>query len=325
MEAPHLDEWVAAELIEPGQAEAIRRYEAARAAEGSVLPDRQPRETSAAAEVKGSQGARAAAVAAVVGTNVLWGERTVFARIAVPAVAAVVMLGAGAAVPRRADAATSRLAAMLWLLGIAAIAATVAIGLDQTVGWNGWTITLISGLVVVTTALSLAPLRREPHMVLAVAGGVSSVVLGTVGQYEHASAGQFGAALVAVGLALMLFGWAGVLVSTGTAYVVGGAVAFVGTEMLGEEGRRWPVLVGCVIAALILAAFVAGRHRALLVTGLVYALVFLTQAIVLATDSGQGGAGRLGTVTVLGAFGVGAVLLALAVNAIRRHDDPARP
>lgn len=240
MTIPQLEQWLDEGLITAEQAVAIEQYEATRVAPAP----RPPRRSGVIAEVVGSLGALAAAIAAVVGTSVLWDELTTFARVAVPVVGAVALLGAGGAVPRSGEASITGLGALLWLLGTAATAAAVAVVVVELTELADQNVVLLTGVAALGLSLVLAHLRPSAHLVGAVTGGIVLVAVGVVGQYDCATPAQYGAALITVGLAVMLFGWADVLGSPGAAYLFGGATAFVGTEMLGDLADHWPVVAG---------------------------------------------------------------------------------
>jgi hypothetical protein len=316
----HLPRWVSAGLISQAQAEEITRFE--RDLEREAAPPGRSRTRASVAEVLGSLGAIAASVAAVVGTVTMWGELTSPARVAIPVIGALVLLAAGAVVPRD-ESSLERLGAFLWLLGIAASGGAVAIVCVDVLGWSSPVTAVVAGAVVVALSLLLSTRCREPHLVVALGGGLTTLTVGLMAQYTYATGGQFGALLIAAGLGLMLFAWAERLVSTSAGYIVGGAIAFVGTQLLGDIAEHWPIVVGLVLGAGFLAAYVGLRQRALLVVGLLFTVVFLIQGIVRAADERPGGGGGGGQVIVL-SFAVGVALVATALVVTRRSHGPAR-
>jgi hypothetical protein len=307
-------------LISQEQAEEITRFEFD--LEREAVPPGRPRTRASVAEVLGSLGAIAASVAAVVGTVTMWGELTSPARVAIPSIGALVLLAAGAAVPRD-EPSLERLGAFLWLLGIAATGGAVAIVCIDVVGWSSPVTAVAAGAVVVVLSLLLSTRCREPHLVVALGGGLTTLTVGLMAQYSHATGGQYGALLVALGLGLMLFAWADRLVSTAAGYVVGGAIAFVGAQLLADLAEHWPIVVGLVLGVVFLAAYVGLRQRALLVVGLLFTVVFLIQGIVRAAADRPGGEAGGGQVIVL-SFAVGVGLVAAALVVTRRRHGPVR-
>lgn len=329
-----LDRWSAQHLISADQARAILSAEASRTAAiteavaGPIAPTETPTRRglrhAVLAEVLGSLGAIAAAAAAVVGTAVLWSDLTTVARTAIPAVGALALLVAGAAVPGDGDRSSERLGALLWLLAVGAVAATVAVITTDILEWAGQNVALAAGVVALALSLSLLRRSRSPHLVLAVVGSALCSAVGAILQYDGAQAEHIGVVVMCLGAAVVLLGWAAVLPQRSTTTVAGGIVAFVGAEMLGGLADHWPIVAGAVIASGLLALFVGSRDRAALVTGLTAALVVVIQGIVeLAADDG-GGAGRNRWVVLL-VFAVGAAVLAASIIAIRSSGRSRRP
>jgi hypothetical protein len=228
----------------------------------------------------------------------LWDDLEPWARVAIPLLGAVILLGAGAGLPRGEDRSLDRLGALLWLLGTGAVAAAVAIWSADVVEWDGQNVALATGAV--TTALAVALVRRRPaaHQVLAVVGGITLLALGLVG----------------IGVALI--GWGGLLPSPATCYVTGGLVAGVGAQMIGDWSPWWAVIVSAMLATAWLVAAVIERNRALLVTGLLLALSSVVRGVVEASrDRGPDEGGGSGV--VLAVFLAGLVLVGAAIVAGR--------
>jgi len=306
-----LARWVGDGLLSAEQAEAIRGAEQARD-DQPALPARPP---GVLAEVLGSLGAIAAAIAAVVGTVSLWGDLSTAARVAVPAFGALALFAAGAVVPLHRDASTDRFGALLWLLACGALTATTVIVGTELFEWDDQNVILTAGIVTAVAGIPLLWLRPTVHLHLPVVGSMVAVAVGLVHQYDHATSGQVGAVLVCVGLVVMVLGWGGVLPSFTTSALLGAGIAFVGTEMTMDVADHWPVVVGLGIAAMLLVAFVADRRRVLLVLGLIYAIVFVAQGIIQATQR-QGATGGRNLWIVLVVFTLGMGVLAVAIIAM---------
>ncbi len=301
-----LDRWVEAGLISPEQRQAIEAFEHTDGERGRARP--------IVAEILGSLGSIGAVVAAVIGTAMLWDDLEPWARVAVPLLGAVILLGAGAGLPRGEDRSLDRLGALLWLLGTGAVAAAVAIWSSDVVEWDGQNVALATGAVTTALALVLVRLRPEAHQVLAVVGGVTALTMGLVSQYDHVRPEQVGVVLVCLGIGVALTGWGGLLPSPATCYVTGGALAGVGAQMIGEWSPWWAVAVSAVLAAGWLVAAVIERSRALLVAGLLLALSSVVRGVVEASrDRGPdegGGSGVVLAVFLAGLLLVGAAIVA---------------
>lgn len=307
-----LSRWTAAGIIDDRQASEIRAIEHPPSDDDHSAPRRR-----LLAEIAGSLGAIAAAVAAVVGLAVLWGDLTDLARVALPAISTAALFAAGAVVPRRGDSSSTRLGALLWLLGCGALGATVVVITDGLLEWDDQNVHLVAGLAVATVALVLMRLRPEPHLQLALIAGLVGVVVGLVEQYDRATDGQIGVGLASLGGFVILLGWTRVVPSPGTSYVAGTALALLGAQLIAEEGDHWPTIIGAVSAAGLLAIFVVDRNRAALASGLVAAVVTIGQGVIRSVDrNGPGGDRSTWLVAVVFAFGAG--LLAVSILALRR-------
>jgi hypothetical protein len=313
-----LSRWTTAGIIDDRQAAAIRAMEASPLAAGRSTPRRR-----VLAEIVGSLGAIAAAVAAVVGVAVSWSELTDVARVGIPAIGCVGLLAAGATVASSTDSSSARLGALLLLLGCGALGATVAVLTTDILGWDDQNGQLATGLAVTGAALTLMLWRPTPHLQLALTAGLVLATVGLVGQYDRATDAQFGVALAALGAFVVLAGWTRAVPSPGTAYVTGAAISLVGAQLVGAEGDLWPVVIGAATALGLLAVFVADRDRAALVAGLVAAVVTIGQGVVRTAD--RDGAGGGGNTWLIGAvFAVGAGLVAAAVLALHSAADSSQ-
>lgn len=126
----HLEDWVAAGLITPEQARAIRDHEARATGGGarSVAPRTgSPAGTSLVVEALGYLGGIIMLVGAVILVNLYWEDLPTAARLLLPAAAAVALVAAGSAVPDRLGDAARRLRSVLWALAVVATATFFAV------------------------------------------------------------------------------------------------------------------------------------------------------------------------------------------------------
>lgn len=112
-----LDEWVEAGLLTREAASAIRRHEAAKAAGP---------QSSLVAEALGYLGAVVMLAGAAILAGLYWADLPVSARLVLTAGVALVLLGAGAAVPGRGGPA-GRLRSVLWAGAVAATAGAAGV------------------------------------------------------------------------------------------------------------------------------------------------------------------------------------------------------
>jgi uncharacterized membrane protein (UPF0136 family) len=274
---------------------------------------------SVVAEAIGSFGAIAAAVAAIVGTATAWDDLATALRIAIPAVGAVILFVAGAVVPEvpgdhdTTDPAMVRLGALLWLLACGALATTIVIAATDALDLPGEVTGTVTGGTLLAVALPLLRRRPTPHLHVPVIAASTTLVLAVLSFFGELEGARVGIALTVLGVVVMIIGARGVLPSVWTTVVLGTGLAFVGAEMFNETSDVLAVIVGLVLAAGTLAAFVRVRHQALLVSGLFLAAVFVVQGVVQITSQGDGNAGAIAAIFVLGLVALGA-----SVWAIRR-------
>lgn len=317
-----LDRWEKAGLISRDLVRTLRAAEASRVDPaatpdaGSGTPAPITRRLALFAEVLGSLGAIAAGAAAVVGTTVLWPDLTTTARVAIPAMGTILLLASGAVLPHGGDGTTQRLGALMWLLSLASLAATVAILATDVLALAGQNVALVSGAAPLTLSLALLWRFPSPHLILATVGSGVCVAVGIVLQYDEARVEHVGAVLLCLGGAVVLLGWAELLPETTTGILAGAFVSLGGAEMLGEIARHWPIIAAGTLGGCLLGLFVASRDRACLVSGLIAALVAIVQGIVQLTRDEQvdGDANQWVVFTV---FALGVAILTVSLVALR--------
>lgn len=200
-----LDRWASRGLLSPEQVERIRQAEgitpAGAGAPATPAAPAAPR-GRLAAEALAYLGGVLALAAALLLVQLVWDDLSVGARLAVPLSAAAVLLLSGRLVP--GDAADRvRLRSVLWLLGTAATAVTVAVFGDQVLETDAEDTVLLAGLATSVLGLGLYLLARTAAQQLGFVVPVA-VTAGALGM----RAGWDEPTLVGVGVWLVAAAWA---------------------------------------------------------------------------------------------------------------------
>lgn len=301
-----LDQWVRADLLPPETAARILEAESGR---GSRTPQR--RGTPAGASV-GTEaltylgGVLILAAAVLIGAR-FWDEVSLPGRAGMIALAAVLLLGAGAAVPQTPAGGSAagpggRVRAFLWAASTVAVAALCALLAADGGGWSGAPVALSGGLGA--TAVGLELWRRHRSAAgLAVLVGSTAVSAGAAAALtEHD--GLPGITVWTVGSAWFLAGVLRRVPNAGTAAVLGAVGAFVGADLLLGVSEAGLVL-GVAAAAVVVGAAVHDADRALLVVGALGTIQLLPPMV----DRWFGGVEAAGPVLLA----AGALLVAAAV------------
>jgi hypothetical protein len=271
---PDLDEslarWREANLISEEQAEAIVRFETAA----------QPHRSSLVAEVLGYLGGALAIVALWVFVAQYWGRLEVWAQLTLIGVLAVGFFAAGAWARTGSSEAIKRLAGFLWFLAVLGVAGWFAVFSDGIldVGGDAQVVWASVPTFVVAFALWLA-LRKVPQLVAMVVA-THMMVLSLLAQIEPSPGDWFGIVVWSIGVAGMLLAWGGVLTPRGTSYGLGIVAILLGPTMASAGlDQPWPLWLGLLTAAALLAASVPLREILLLLGGAGAVFVFLPQLI----------------------------------------------
>ncbi|MGI5130936.1 DUF2157 domain-containing protein [Pseudonocardia sp. CA-107938] len=263
-----LHRWVEAGLIEPAQADAIRAAEADRTAA--------PR-SSLLAEALGYVGGILVLVAAITLTGRFWAELGTAGRLAVAAVAALVLLVAGVAAPAPHTGAPGRLRAVVWLLSVAALAGAVGLLGEEVLGLDtDAAVVLAAGCATVYAGVLWRAHHAVPQHVAFVAALVTTA--GTATELLPATTGESAwLAVWGAGLAWQLLGWGGVVTPRTAAYVCGGVAVVLGSVALADGA--WGAVLAIGSAALLVVGGVAERDLVLLGVGAVATLVAVPRVV----------------------------------------------
>lgn len=315
-----LDAWVAAGLLRPEQAAAVRVHEGLPPGPaGPVASTGRPARRAWLAEVVGYVGAAFAIGALALILDDLWQRLTVGGRLTLAVMLTLLVLAAGAAVAPRSPAPLRRLGAILWTAGVAGTAWSAALLADGVLGLpDRWLGPVAAGpaLAVALVLLALGGHALVQVAALATTAMLAVTLLGALAPLQPAPL-AVGGLLVGIGSAWALAGagrWLGPVVVAETA---GAVLALLGTQVASFGDSRLPGLwAGLALAAVVTAvSALTGRPHLLLVGA---AGLFLTvPQLVFSLFADTLG----GPVTLL-AVGLLLILLAVGLVRVRRLGDP---
>ncbi len=332
----HLQRWVADGLITSDQAERIARVEAARPREETAAPvgggtgqsgappvlppvggqgAGHPRPVSRlplVVEALGYLGGLLATIAAVIFVGELWSHIGRSGWLTLAAVAALVLLGAGALVRIEREAAFYRLRCVLWLLSTGSFVAFLALLVEQVWAprspWGPFTVALVGAAYAAALWLRFP----SPAQHLALFAG-SAATAGTL-----ADALWQGHTPWLPGLAIWFFslGWAGavrgrLLGSEGVGYLAAAIGLLVGGTMTMERHTVIGLLFALLTVVLLLAAAVVLERAWLFLVGAFGVFVVVPQAVDRFLPSSAA--------RPLTLLGVGVVLIGVALWLARRR------
>lgn len=263
-----LQRWVAAGLIQPAQAEAIRAAEAAQPASSR---------SSLLAEALGYVGGVLVLVAAVTLTGRFWDELGTGGRLAVAAVAALVLFVAGVAAPAPHTGASGRLRAVVWLLSVAALAAAVGLfGHEVLALADDVMVLLAAACAAVYAGLLWQRHDAVPQHVafiaalVVTAGSAAALLPGPAGEPPWL-------AVWGAGFAWVLLGWGGVVAPRSAAYACGGAAVVIGSLVVADSA--WGAILAVASAVVLVVGGVLDRDLVLLGVGAVATLVTVPRVV----------------------------------------------
>ncbi|HZG91544.1 MAG TPA: DUF2157 domain-containing protein [Pseudonocardia sp.] len=274
--AARLEQWVRSGLISSEQAERIREYEAGqRTVAVAPTGPRGVRPGSLVIEGLGYVGGVLVLVAAVTLAGRYWSGLGVAGRLGLVLGVALLLVGAGAAVPAPPGSAGHRLRAVSWVLAVVAFGGGLALLADEVVGLAGERVPFAAavgaaGLAALLSWRHRTAVQQAAFVVaMAVAVGTGAALLPSAGD------GQVGFALWGWGAAWLLLGW-GRVVGSGSAAraaadTCGGAVATIGA-LIAVDTDPGSVLA-LLTAALLVAVGVGLRDLVLLGVGSVATLI----------------------------------------------------
>jgi hypothetical protein len=303
------ERWVAAGLISPEQAEAIRGFEAERAAPRSTL----------LAEVLAYLGGAlvVAAVATVVASR--WEDIAVGGRLAVLGVATAIGVAGGAVARARPGPAFDRVTSVLWVAAVAGLGGFTAVavggeGLDVAEDTIG---PLISS-VAAALAIGLYALHRRALQLLAVGVSTTALVVSVVAGYGDENTTLMGIVLMALGVAWLAQSFRPVLPPYWMGFLLGGLVAWIGSTVLADDLPVVGLGLGALGAAGLLALSVRTRDLLQLGVGALGLFVTLPRLAIEVFGSSVGGPLAL---LVVGVLVLVVALMAGRVGRDRRHAE----
>ncbi|NIK59156.1 DUF2157 domain-containing protein [Kribbella shirazensis] len=286
-----LDHWVATGVITPEQAARMRAdLGAMRPRTLTVLPTPTPtstpapapvvapaerRQASIAIEALGYLGSLMIVIASVLLASQYWDDLSAAGHLVVVGAAAVLLLGAGFAVPARLGEAAVRMHAALWIGATLSTAGFLGILGDEVLGWYDADLALL--VFAGTTALAAVLWWQLPTVVQQ-----APVVVGLAG-VAGAAAAQLevdhlpGIAVWGVGAIWFLLGWGRVVRPRWAALLFGGIAVIVGPGMTMPADGGIVLALATITALLCLA--VLARDLLILAVGAWGALQFLPIAI----------------------------------------------
>jgi len=288
---------------------------------GSLVPASVPRTSRAAlvTEALGYLGGVIILVALGLVVGNVWDELTVGVRLTIVAVAALLLLVAGALIPARLGATGTRLRSVLWVASSASLAALLGLGASEWTAWSDEGVVTFAAFGAALYSAVLWWVHR--HLLQHVAVFVALLAgLGTgVSMLPHAGMLP-GLAVWGVSVACLAFSWAwlalswgGVLPDRQVGMVLGAVGMVVASAALVSEGLGVALALATVGALIGLA--LTFRDLLLLGIGAVGTLMVLPPIM------GRYFPGALAPALVL--LAVGVLLVVAAVLTTRRRGDAA--
>jgi hypothetical protein len=202
------------------------------------------------------------------------------ARLAIPAVAAAILVAGALTLRNREDAAIQRFGSFLALLGVAATAwffAGLTLDVEDPADW--WLLAVGLGSFVVATPLYRAFLRTPPQIALFASLGLSAGGLAILLAPTGDEAAWFGVMALAVSIAWLAAGARGRLVPPATALALGSIGVVVAPVFLFDPYTRLAIIVGIGSAVGVLTIGASISNLAILVIGGIGLFAWLFTAI----------------------------------------------
>ncbi|GAA0808078.1 DUF2157 domain-containing protein [Spirilliplanes yamanashiensis] len=263
-----LDRWAADGVVTADQAERMRADLRA--------PGRVPARPLVA-EAMGYLGGAIVVAALGLLAGWFWADLTLAARLALVGAAALLVGGAGAAVPRRLGASGARLRAVLWLAACVALTGFLALLAADGFGWQRDAVTAFAAAVTAAVAGGLWAAR--PHAVQHAAFLLLVIVAAAAcAALLPGNGTAAGVAVWAVGSAWAILGWGALVRPARFGLVLGAVAAMAGVA--GLVGEPWGAALALVTLAAAVAGAVALRDLVLLAVAAVGTLNLLPAIVV---------------------------------------------
>lgn len=312
-----LDRWLAAGLLDPAQADAIRAFEAAAAAP-TAAPPAAPRRVPPIAEALGYLGGLLGIIGLTVFVAGFWRDMEGATRLAVSAGVTLALVLVGVAVKAGDDVSLQRLRGFVWLVASAAAGVLGGVVANDIVdATNERSIAIGASLGVLAVGTALWAWRDRPAQALSSLGGM--VVAAATITWELSNGIGAGFVVMALSAALLLVGARRLVPTAWVATIVGGLGLLSGSVMpTSEWDERGTVLgVAAVIALIALAeaprtALAPREWLTLLVISVPASVSLGAPAIAYFGD-------RQGIATGVVVWLVGAAAVAAGANGLVRH------
>ena len=291
------DEWVAAGIVSPGQAEEIKRFE----------HDDEP-ESSGRLTVAAELAAYFGSVLALMGGAVLvgrrWDDIGLGARSAIAAGIALVGFLAGRWLVQQHESGTDRLGAFMWVVGAGGWAMLVGLVVDEYGPERSEWVAIAVGVALASVGVALWRNLDRPLQLLTAAAGVLVAFLATA-ELVDLRVWLGGIVFIVLGSVVAIAAAAGRLRPRLIGIAVGAAGAYGGAIALGDFNRHLGPVAALAVGLVVVAGALVGREMLLLVLG-VFGTLIATQALLATTLSGAAASAvvaLLGLVVVIVAVG----------------------
>ncbi|MEV0283590.1 DUF2157 domain-containing protein [Kribbella sp. NPDC050820] len=304
-----LDRWVAAGVITPAQADRMRADLGPSRPLSPAAP-REHHETSLAVEALGYLGSVLIVVASLLLASQYWNDLSTAGHLLVVGAAAVTLLLAGFAVPKRLGPAGLRMHAVLWLGATVSTAGFLGLLGNEVLEWQDEDLALL--VFAGSTALAALLWWRLPTSLqqAVLVAGLAGTAGAAAAQLNAAEDELPGLAVWGVGAIWFLLGWGGVVRPRWSALLFGGISLIIGAGMtMPADGG---LVLALVTAAALVSLAVLARDLLVLALGGWGAVQFLPIAV------NEWFPGELAAAIAL--LGAGGLLVAVAIWIARRRD-----
>lgn len=313
-----LQRWVEAGLLDPEQADAIQRHEAA----ATRSEPGQGRDLSRLAEVVGYLGGVLVLVGIVVVLGEFWDQLETWAHLLILVTAAVLLAGAAWWSAGTRGDATDRLSSVLWLLSILMVAISAGIVSTEVLRIVDETAALVVSGPTAAYATVLWFIRRRPLEQVAAFAALLALLLSLLVQVPRLEPEGMALAVWAFAVIWLLLSWSGAIRPRGLGYALGGLSVLGAAQVLAAIATSWGQALGLGSAAALLVVSMPLASVALLALGVVGAFGFITQIVF--THFAE----TLGLPLVLftvGALLIGGALLIVRLRPVVTSDRGERP